>query len=141
MAAVAYPISDPWAAPTAVSFPRPRSGRPDDRERPGRPDRGVYRRRRAVALLALVTVAVLAAVSVRLALAGSGGGALTTSGSAGAAVAGPVAGQIYVVQPGDSLWSIVQRIGHHGDPRPVVDKLALELNGAPLLPGQRLRIP
>jgi LysM repeat protein len=101
----------------------------------------VYRRRRAVALLALATVAALTVVTFRLALVGSGGGALTTAGSTGAALPGLLSGQTYVVQPGDSLWSIVQRSGYHGDPRPVVDALALQLNNSPLLPGQRLRIP
>ncbi len=157
MAAVAYPMSDPWVA----IAPR----RPDSAGRWGRHDPGVYRRRRAVALLALVVVALVAAIAVRPALAGSGGGALTATGASGAGTDGsappavsagraaapsaPAAtsaaqaagGHVYVVQPGDTIWSIVQGSGHRGDPRPVVDRIALQLNGRALQPGQRLLIP
>jgi Tfp pilus assembly protein FimV len=109
----------------------------------------VYRRRRAVALLALVAVLLVTATTLRLALAGPGGGALTTSGSSGAAAAvagpagpaAPAGGHVYLVQPGDTLWSIVQTLGHGGDPRPTVDRLALQLDGRPLQPGQRLQLP
>jgi hypothetical protein len=143
VAAVAYTLNDPWV--TA------RRARHDSTDRSGRADARVYRRRRAVAALALAAVALVAAVAVRLALAGPGGGALTTSGPSGAAAAGagaaaagaaaPAPGHVYVVQPGDSIWSIVQATGHRGDPRPLVDRLALQLNGQPLHPGQRLLIP
>jgi hypothetical protein len=166
VAAVAYPMSDPWVA----TAPR----RPDSAGRWGRHDQGVYRRRRAVALLALVVVALVAAIVVRPALAGSGGGALTATGASGAgtdgstpaataraarpplpaASAAPTAAaprtasaaqaagsHVYVVQPGDTIWSIVQGSGHRGDPRPVVDRIALQLNGRALQPGQRLLIP
>ena len=139
MAAVAYPIADPWAA-THPGRPA-RSGWPDGPHRAARTGTGVYRRRRAVALLALVALALVASAAVRLALAGPGGGALTTAGSSGAATASPVPGAVYVVQPGDSLWSIVRAAGLGGDPRPMVDRLALQLNGRPLLPGQRILIP
>jgi hypothetical protein len=76
----------------------------------------------------------------RMALAGPGGETLTTSGPPGAAVTG-AAERVYVVQPGDTLWSIVVATGRGGDPRPEVDTLALELHGQPLLPGQRLELP
>jgi hypothetical protein len=132
-------MTDPWVVSPPV---RPvRSGwpeRPDRPHRPSRPDAGVYRRRRAVALLALVAVALGATLAFRQALAGPGGGALTITGSSGAASAPPMVGQVYVVQPGDSLWSIVRGTGHGGDPRPQVDRLAAQLHGRPLLPGERL---
>lgn len=141
MAAVAFPVVDPWPATHPV---RPaRSGWPNgpDWPRPsGRLGARVYRRRRAVAVLALVAVAVVAMAAVRLALAGPGGGALTTSGSSGAATAA-AAGKVYVVQPGDSLWSIVRAMAPAGDPRPVVDRLARQLGGRPLVPGQRIVVP
>ncbi|MDQ6946989.1 MAG: LysM peptidoglycan-binding domain-containing protein, partial [Actinomycetota bacterium] len=124
--------------------------RVDRVDRLDRPGARVYRRRRAVTLLALAAVVFATATLLRLALAGLGGGALTTAGSSGAAgssVAAPAAGaapgvgHVYVVQPGDSLWSIVLARGHRGDPRPEVDRLALKLNGRPLHVGQRLLIP
>jgi hypothetical protein len=124
MAAVTYPMADPWVA-----------GRVD------RPDAALYRRRRAVALLMLAVAVVLATTVSRLALAGPGGGALTTAGSSGARPALTAGVHTYVVQPGDTLWSIVRASLHTGDPRPEVDRLALQLDGRALLPGQRLVLP
>lgn len=52
----------------------------------------------------------------------------------------PVAGQTYVVQPGDTLWSIAAEIAPDSDPRPVVDALR-EANGGPVLEvGTRLTL-
>lgn len=153
MAAIAYPMADPWVA-----------------ARPNRPDAQAFRRRRAVVLLTLAAVLLVAAAFVRLALAGSGGGALTTAGSSGAAASssggaaastssgagarqssgagarqvssgGATGGHTYVVQPGDTLWSIVLATGRYGDPRPEVDRLSDQLHGTALQPGQRLQLP
>ena len=48
----------------------------------------------------------------------------------------------YVVQPGDTLWSIARRVAPGRDPRPVVDGL-IEANGVRggLQAGQELSIP
>jgi Tfp pilus assembly protein FimV len=48
----------------------------------------------------------------------------------------------YVVQPGDTLWSIAQRVAPGQDPRPVVDRLieANDVRGG-LQTGQELSIP
>ncbi|MDQ1428152.1 MAG: LysM domain [Acidimicrobiaceae bacterium] len=93
--------------------------------------------------MVVVAAVLVAAAALRFALAGLGGGALTTSGSSGAASARPtaVAPHAYVVQPGDTLWSIVRASGRRGDPRPEVDRLALQLQGRPLQVGQRLHLP
>ncbi|MFN2543681.1 MAG: LysM peptidoglycan-binding domain-containing protein [Actinomycetota bacterium] len=51
--------------------------------------------------------------------------------------------RVYVVQPGDTLWSIAVHVAGPGaDPRPVVDELA-DSNGisGPIVPGQRLELP
>lgn len=40
----------------------------------------------------------------------------------------PPAEITYVVQPGDSLWSIARQLEPHGDIRPLVDRL-VEING------------
>jgi LysM domain len=45
-----------------------------------------------------------------------------------AARTGPIVGDVYVVQPGDTLWSIAERLEPNADPRPVVAKLR-ELTG------------
>jgi LysM repeat protein len=126
VAAVVYPMVSPWVA-----------------GRPGRSDGRVYRRRRAVALLVLVAAVFVVAGGVRLALAGSGGGALTISGSSGALAphSQSETGHLYVVQPGDTLWSIVRASVRPGDPRPEVDLLTRQLGGKPLQIGQRLRLP
>jgi nucleoid-associated protein YgaU len=75
-----------------------------------------------------------------------GAGALT--GLRPAAAAGQrapgaalVAGQSYVVRPGDTLWSIALRLDPAGDPRPVVDQLESELGSATLQPGEVLQLP
>jgi Tfp pilus assembly protein FimV len=48
----------------------------------------------------------------------------------------------YVVQPGDTLWSIARRVAPGQDPRPVVDRLieANDLRGG-LQAGEELSIP
>lgn len=50
-------------------------------------------------------------------------------------------GYLYRVQPGDTLWSIAQRLDPTGDPRPVVDQLSAELHGATLQPGEQILLP
>jgi Tfp pilus assembly protein FimV len=86
-----------------------------------------------------------------LTLAGLGGlwlgaGALRSADGAPAPIrlAGttPVAGGYrYVVQPGDSLWSIAVRVEPDGDPRPLVDELEAQLHGATPQPGNVLVLP
>jgi LysM repeat protein len=86
----------------------------------------VYRRRRigaAVALVALVAVAYLAVTSAAAAPAGS-----------------PAAASAYVVQPGDTLWSIARRLQPSGDVRSLVDALAARTGSASLQAGQRLSL-
>jgi Tfp pilus assembly protein FimV len=59
-----------------------------------------------------------------------------TEASAHLSVAAPALS--YVVQPGDSLWTIARRLQPQGDVRPLVDQLS-ERNGGPSLrAGQRL---
>jgi Tfp pilus assembly protein FimV len=54
--------------------------------------------------------------------------------------ASPLAGSVYVVQPGDTLWTIARKLRPTGDVRDEVDRLA-DLNGtAALQVGQRLRL-
>jgi hypothetical protein len=98
-----------------------------------RPSVAVRRRR-----VALGTVA--AGLLVALALPWSGtGGSLATSGPA---LAGEsvIAHHSYVVRPGDTLWSIAQRLDPTGDPRPVVAKLEAEA-GDNVVPGEQLALP
>ena len=106
---------------------------PTIRPRP-RASTATYRRRRvAAAGLALVIVV----------LAAQAGGALGDSplavserrpASASATVR-------YVVEPGDSLWSIAEELEPGEDPRPVVDALAEARGDAPLIPGETIVWP
>jgi hypothetical protein len=56
----------------------------------------------------------------------------------------PVATEVRVVAPGDTLWALAREVvGPEGDPRPVVEQLR-ELNGLgsePLTVGLELRVP
>ncbi len=48
---------------------------------------------------------------------------------------------VYVVEPGDTLWSIAHRLDPAGDERPIVDRLASQLHGTSIYPGEALQIP
>jgi LysM domain len=96
------------------------------------PDRATrVRRRRLAALLAVVVVAAVGALVVQ-AIAGLA----TVDGTAAPREIGvraqPVAGRSYVVQPGDTLWSIAVEIAPDRDPRAVVAELRAA-NGGPRL--------
>ena len=92
-----------------------------------------YRRRRAVAAgLVVALVLVLWAASSAL-----GGDPLPVSER----VPALHPGEVYVVQPGDTLWSIAQRLKPHDDPRPVVDRLVAAHGGATIHVGERLPLP
>jgi LysM repeat protein len=65
-------------------------------------------------------------------------------GRVGAKTALPVASRTYVVEPGDTLWRIADRlVGSREDPRPMVDRLIAlnHVRGGVIVPGQRLAIP
>lgn len=105
-------------------------------------DVGVRRRQRA-AVRTRRRRFVLAAVVVGLAV-GLGlplralGGAPAPAPRAAAAVATEA---LYVVQPGDTLWSIASRLDPHGDPRALAEALAKQTGSEAVVPGERLAIP
>lgn len=95
----------------------------------------VYRRRRAIAVLAgavLLALAVLGALQAARSVASQWGGSAEPPGRSGA--------KVVVVQPGDTLWSIAGRVQHRGDLRPLVDRLSAEHGAGPLQPGERITI-
>ena len=81
---------------------------------------------------AVVAVALLLLSGVSGAL---GADPLTHSGSPGAPSAR------YVVQPGDTVWSIATDMADGGDVRPVVDAIIDVRGNAPLQPGEKILLP
>lgn len=107
--------------------------------RPTRPSPQTFRRRRVAALGLLVLSACLVIIAVQAALGRAGGGPLTTTGVAGGLRT--AAAESWVVRPGDTLWSIASAIAPGRDARPIVDRLAGELGGSSLFPGEVVPIP
>ena len=146
MVAISLPKPDPddwYGAPVEAPLAEPRRTRPARPSRPARalPDRATrVRRRRLAAMVAAVMIAVVlvGAVQVVAPLLGSSGGQAdpptTASGPA------PVEGDVYVVQPGDTLWTVAAAVAPDRDPRPVVDHLREVNGGASLDVGDRLVI-
>ncbi len=119
---------------------RPAPVRPLAPARRRRPSPAVYRRRRLAAALLFGLVLGLAHFSLaHLGAVFPGSGPLAASGGPGSAL--PVADQLYVVKPGDTVWSIAYRFQPTGDERPLVAGILHELHGAQLQPGQAIRIP
>jgi nucleoid-associated protein YgaU len=46
----------------------------------------------------------------------------------------------YTVRPGDTLWSIAERLHPGSDPRPVVAEMEAALPPGPLVPGERVAV-
>lgn len=100
--------------------------------------RRLQRARRRRLVLAFSTCAAL--VALALPWGGAGGHPLATPGPvlAGAAAA---PGALYVVQPGDTMWSIAQRLDPAADPRVVVAQLETQVGSDTLQPGERIHLP
>jgi LysM domain len=140
MVAVQVPQLEPqrWSEPdggrrdgTGVDVP---SGARPVRRR-ALPDRATrFRRRRLLALL-MATATVLGGLAVVRAFAGG-----TFGSGDGDPPAPPITDDVYVVQPGDSLWSIAERVAGGRDPRLVVATLREQHGDAQLQVGQRLLI-
>lgn len=110
--------------PAVTPTVRPVPPRPVAR-RGARPSAATFWRRRLVA--GAVGLAVLV-------MAGKAGAAL--GGSPLASPERAPAATRHVVRPGDSLWSIAERLEPSRDPRPVVDALAAARGNRPLIPGE-----
>ena len=101
------------------------------RPRATRSKRAVYMRRRIIAA-SLGLGIVLTAAHAGLA----SGGSTTTPGRS------PHPQTVNViVQPGDSLWSIHDRVAPHSDPRKFVDAVAAKLGTSDLVAGESIPVP
>jgi spore germination protein YaaH len=76
-------------------------------------------------------------VGLALPVGGTGG----SSHAAGSALAGNGHPFAYTVEPGDSLWSIAQRVDPTGDPRALVARLAAQTGSETVVPGERIVLP
>lgn len=88
-----------------------------------------WRRRLVVVLVGSLLVLVMAQA-----------GAALGSSTLAAPERRPASGHVttITVRPGDSLWSIAQRLAPGEDPRPVVDQLEQARHGASLQPGEKI---
>lgn len=147
MVAVNLPRSrENWAPSPGPS--RPRVLRPDTpltdipRRPRALPDRATrVRRRRLAALVAALVLALVVAAAVQAVVLLADVASSPAPEALDTGTAQPVAGQVYVVQPGDTLWSIAAEIAPDRDPRAVVEALrAANGGGVALEVGQRLSI-
>lgn len=120
--------------PCTLLPPRPRPARS-----PSVPSPAVIRRRRVVAggLAGVILLGLF--VGLQALFGRLDGGPLASVGSPAAAQL--PAARVWVVHPGDTLWSIALASGARGDIRPLVARLSAEVDGRPLQPGERIRIP
>jgi LysM domain-containing protein len=119
--------------------------RPAGPARVVRLDQTTYWRRRALALMAALLVLAGLGILANRALDGvMSWQATTPTQPAPDAVASTVSAsesaEVYVVEPGDTLWSIAERIAPGEDPRPIVHRLAERAGGSGLRPGQRMSL-
>jgi LysM repeat protein len=91
-----------------------------------------------MALAALVVLVLALQLAVHTASAWLGDGSLAVPEPRSGAAA---AGSVYIVQPGDTLWTLARRAQPTGDLRPLVGRLADARDGRPLQAGQRLVLP
>ena len=88
-----------------------------------------WRRRAVVAVMVVALLFVMARAGV--ALGGSTPAAPERHPAHSSAVS-------TVVQPGDSLWTVAERLAPDDDPRPVVDALSSVRHGTVLTPGETI---
>jgi hypothetical protein len=133
MAAIAYPGAErrPQASPRRHLHvvPAPTRAR-------RLPRTSIYRRRRVLVVVALFLAVFFMVLAARAALGALGGGPL----AAPETPAGSPAAAVYIVQPGDTYWTIGRRLQPSGDVRALVDRLSSEHAGAPLQPGEQLAV-
>lgn len=97
------------------------------------PAASTFLRRRIGVVAFAVALVVSIGVAVDDGLADRGGDPASTSAVGRS--------NLYVVQPGDTLWAIAQRVHPGGDTAGYVDALVSLNGGSAIVPGQQLRLP
>lgn len=136
MVAIHAPQLDPYPVERHLEVV-PAPGRRRDRRSPQAAAR--YRRRR-LGVLCGVAALLIAVVSVIGALTGTSGSAAEAPLSSEPVSSVVGADGVYVVQPGDSLWSIARQLSSDGDPRPLVAELRERHGDVELQVGDRIEV-
>lgn len=110
----------------------------------------VYRRRRVAALLVVLTALVLGRTAIGALAAPADDLAVVTAAAldapaaevapAAEPAASPAEPRVYVVRPGDTVWSIAEQLQPGGDVRALVDQLTERAGGSGLQAGQRIAL-
>jgi hypothetical protein len=101
------------------------------------PSRATRIRRRRLCALVLATGLLLGAVALVDVLISAGTSRPQVIPDAGPT---PIVDDVYVVQPGDTLWTIAERLAPEQDPRPIVDELRQLTGGVELDVGDRVPV-
>ena len=137
MAAIAYPELDRRSAAPRRHLVLVPPHRPSRLRAPSR--RVALRRRRLIAAAVAVLFVLVLQLAVHTASAWLGSGSLAAPEPRPTAAAAE--GAVYVVQPGDTLWTLARRAQPTGDLRPLVGRLAAAQDGRALQAGQRIVLP
>jgi hypothetical protein len=127
-------LGNRFAATTTLPATVERRARPTIRPAQRRPRaRATYvRRRLVVAVLAVALVVVMAQAGAAL-------GSVSLAAPERRPASRPTEPVVTVtVAPGDSLWSIAEKLAPDEDPRVIVDELDQARHGAPLVPGETI---
>jgi LysM domain-containing protein len=142
--AVAYPVAAGPRSRRPQTRPQTRPHTRTEVDRRPAPARGQTGRPRIRQRRHAVEAAAILAAGAVWALGGAmgwlGGGPLAAPGP-DPSRAVPATARVYVVQPGDTLWSIARSFQPAGEIRPLVDRLAAEEHGRPLQAGDTLTLP
>ena len=103
-----------------------------------RPATQVFVRRRLMVAMVFIAVVVALSVGAGSVLANRGGAPASTSAVRPASVSSAAS---YVVQPGDTIWSIAQRFHGEGSQMRYVDALVAINGGSALQVGQVMTLP
>lgn len=134
-----------WVDGSAAKVVDARPGHPTLRvassDRPQGGLRGHERRAGGVRWTRVAAAAAVCALLVALGLplrALGGGPVAQPPARSGSVLSGAT---VYVVQPGDTLWSIAAQFDRGGDPRPLARAIAAEIGSDSVVAGERIPIP